>query len=125
MNAKTITIAPKATAPAALMDKVGVYYLDASRTGIIFSFGRKWMHAVSFTNPTTCVEIERDAQLRPVLLKGLPYPVQDAARRFLAAGFSITERATKVLTNLLNNEAIEEAALELMPNLSDKAEATA
>lgn len=107
MNQKTVTVAPKVNAPIALMDKVGVYFLESSHTGIVFSFGRKYMHAVSFTNPVTCVELPRDAQLRPVLLKGVPYPLQDAARRMLGAGLSITERATKVLAALMHNEVIE------------------
>lgn len=97
---------PQAPAPTPLMDKIGVYFRDKSGTCIVFSFGRKYIHAVALDGSISCVEIPRDAQMRPVLLMGQTYPIQSAAQRYLNSGLPITEKATQILRNIVNSEPI-------------------
>ena len=87
-----------------------------SRTCIVFSVGRKYMHAVTMDGSIGCVEIARDTKLEPLMLKGKPYPIQRAAELYLKSTLTKTERAVKVLTNLLNSLPIDQEALLLWMN---------
>lgn len=84
-----------------------------SRTCIVFSVGRKYMHAVTMDGSIGCVEIARNIKLEPLMLKGKPYPIQRAAELYLKSTLTKTERAVKVLTNLLNTLPIDPDALLL------------
>ena len=84
-----------------------------SRTCIVFSIGRKHMHAVTMDGIIGCVEIARDTQLEPLMLKGQPYPIQRAAELYLKSTLTKTDRAVKELTKLLNTLPIDPEALLL------------
>lgn len=88
--------------------KKHVVETQRSATCIVFSIGRKFKHAVAFGATIRCVEIDLENTLRPVMYKGAAYPIAMAAQRYLNAGMVMTERAEKVLRNLIANEPIEE-----------------
>jgi hypothetical protein len=88
-----------------LMDKTGVYIFTGDPTKrstncIVYGFSKTRIHAVVFATPVECVEMARDLQLRPTLLKGLPYPIDQAAKSMLSTGRKITEQAKKILQAL-------------------------
>ena len=87
-----------------------------SRTCIVFSVGRKYMHAVTMDGTIGCIEIARETKLEPLLLKGKPYPIQRAAELYLKSTITKTELAVKVLTKLLNTLPIDQGALPLWMN---------
>ena len=84
-----------------------------SRTCIVFSVGRSYMHAVTMDGTIGCVEILKGTKLEPLMLKGKPYPIQRAAELYLKSTLTKTDRAVKVLTNLLNTLPIDPEALPL------------
>ena len=76
-----------------------------SRTCIVFSVGRKYMHAVMMDGTIGCVDIAKDTKLEPLMLKGAPYPIRRAAELYLKSTLTKTERAVEVLTHLLTGAA--------------------
>ena len=82
-----------------------------SRTCIIFSVGRKSMHAVTMDGSIGCIEIAKDRHLEPLMLNGKPYPIERAAALYLGSALTKTEVAVKVLTKLLNGLPIDQEAL--------------
>ena len=109
--------------------KLGVYFhpeisitskgsaaTQRSRTRIVFSVGRKYMHAVTMDGTIGCVEIAKDTKLEPLMLKGKPYPIQRAAELYLKSTLTKTDRAVKVLTNLLACVPIDPQALLVWMN---------
>ena len=93
--------------PTPLHEALCVFYLPPteeycgrSHTGIVFSVGRKWVHAVAFYATITCVELPRDSILKPVQLLGAPYEMARAARMMLDSRLPCTDRAREVLEDL-------------------------
>lgn len=84
-----------------------------SRTCIVFSVGRKYLHAVTMDGTIGCVEIDKDTKLEPLMLKGQPYPIQRAAELYLKSTLTKTDCAVKELTKLLNTLPIDPEALLL------------
>ena len=102
--------------PEISMTGKGSAATQRSRTCIVFSVGRKYMQAVTMDGTIGCVEIAGDTKLEPLMLKGKPYPIQRAAELYLKSTLTKTERAVKVLTNLLNSLPIDQEALLLWIN---------
>jgi hypothetical protein len=96
---------PNIPVPKPLMDKTGVYIFAGDPTKrstncIVYGFSKTRIFAVAFSTPVECVEMARDLQLRPTLWKGLPYPVEQAAKAMLNTGRTITGQAKKILQAL-------------------------
>ena len=75
------------------------------RTFIAFSGGRKWLQAVAMREPIRVVSLPLEHGLKPLELKGKPYPVRRAARMYLRSQVTKTERARRVLRALVKNNA--------------------
>ena len=73
---------------------------------IAFQAGRKYVHCVRQAQPVRLDKLthDQDAALTPALLKGEPYPVDRACRRFLAFGKSvgITKGARAAVKQILS-----------------------
>lgn len=72
---------------------------------IPFKDGHKWVHCVRQDQPVRIDKLTHDQEsnLRPALLKGEPYPLARACRRFLAFGkdVGITASAKAALKTIL------------------------
>lgn len=93
---------------------------DGSRSLILFAVGRKFAHAVAMGDVIRVVKVELakrprgqgrlqdDAfyldELRPAMLRDLPYPIRRAARTYLRSDLRKTPKAAKVLRGLLAKE---------------------
>lgn len=97
-------------APLPLMDKVGVYFYDGSKTCIVTGFSKTKILAVVYDAKLNVAvrEFDRDLQLRPVLQTGLPYPIVKAAGRMRAAKV-VSAPALVLLQALIGGETNTEA----------------
>lgn len=72
---------------------------------VTFKDGHKWVHAVKLGQPVRLDRLthDQDAELKPALYKGQPYPVERACRRLLAYGktVGITDGAKAALKQAL------------------------
>lgn len=78
---------------------------QGGRTLIAFAAGRKWLKAVAMGEPIALVELPLEHGLAPLELKGKPYPVRRAARRFLRSELDKTDKAKRVLRALVKTNA--------------------
>ena len=73
---------------------------EGSSTRLVLKIGRKYAHAIVMGTPVDVLLIDKHIMgLRPMLLKGLPYPVERAINMMLKAGqtLGITRRAEVLL----------------------------
>jgi hypothetical protein len=81
-----------------------VYRDHQARTHLVFKEGRKFVHAVALDGHVCTRALPKEAMryLRPMELKGRPYPIARAARALLRAGkaMGITNTAKVVLKQL-------------------------
>lgn len=71
---------------------------------LVFKEGRTFIHAVTIDKQVKTIALpkEEGRYFQPLELKGKPYPVDRAARRFLRAGkaLGITKKARTVLNSI-------------------------
>jgi len=94
---------------------------DGSRSLILFAVGRKFAHAVDMGDVIRVVKVELGnrprgqtikamseglymGDLRPAMLRDLPYPIKRAVRTYLRSDLRKTPKAAKVLRGLLRKE---------------------
>lgn len=103
------------------MKRIREVMQDGSRSLILFAVGRKYAHAVAMGDVISLVQIDLGRRprggdgrlvndglylpdLRPATWKDAPYPFRRAVRTYLRSGLRKTEKAAKILRQLLRKE---------------------